>query len=82
MLDYYTVFGWSENKEDGKQKKENKVENNVFHCLVKEGKWRGRKTQEKVFSPRPTIFFLPNWEEKAGDKSAFTALLHKYPVFE
>ena len=42
----------------------------------------GRKeTREKVFSPGPTIFILPNQEEKAGEKSALTALLHKCPLF-
>ena len=54
------------------------MENSVFHCLAKEGKWGGRKTQEKVFSPRSTIFILPNREEKVGEKSALIALLHKY----
>ena len=50
--------------------------------MAKEGKWGGRKTREKVFSPGPTIFILPNQEEKAGEKSALIALLHKYPVLE
>ena len=54
------------------------MENSVFHCLAKEGKWGGRKTQEKVFSPRSIIFILPNREEKVGEKSALIALLHKY----
>ena len=58
------------------------MENNVFHCLAKENKWGGRKTREKVFSPGPTIFILPNQEENAGEKSVLTALLHKYPVLE
>ena len=58
------------------------MENNVFHCLAKEIKWGGRKTREKVFSPGPTIFILPNQEENAGEKSVLTALLHKYPVLE
>ena len=58
------------------------MENSVFHCLAKEGKWGGRKTREKFFSPGPTIFILPNWEEKVGEKSALTVVLHKYPVLE
>ena len=56
------------------------VENNVFHYLAKEGKWRGRKTRDKFFSPEPTIFILPNMEEKVGEKSALIALLHKCPL--
>ena len=76
------MFGWGENREDGKQREENMVENSVFHCLAKEGKWGGSKTREKVFSLRPTIFILSNREEKAGEKSVLTVLLHKYPVLE
>ena len=72
----YIVFGWDENREDGKQREENTVENSVFH----EGKWGGGKTREKVFSSRPTIFILLNREEKAGEKSALTTLLHKCPL--
>ena len=74
-----TVFGWGENKKDGKYRVENI---SVFHCLAKEEKWGGRKTQEKVFSPEPTIFILPNREENAEEKSAFTTLLHKYLILE
>ena len=64
----YTVFGWSENREDGKHREENRVENSVFHCLAKERKWGARKTREKVFSPGPTIFILPNREENLERK--------------
>ena len=70
------MFGWGENRKDGKQREENRVENSVFHCLAKEEKLGGRKTQEKVFSPGTIIFILSNREEKAGEKSALTALLH------
>ena len=63
-----TVFGWSENREDGKHREENRVENSVFHCLVKERKWGGRKIREKVFSPGPTIFILPTREENLERK--------------
>ena len=62
------MFGWSENREDGKHREENKVENSVFHCLANERKWGGRKTQEKVFSPWPTIFMLLNREENLERK--------------
>ena len=34
----YTIFGWGDNREDGKQREENRVENSVFYCLAKEGK--------------------------------------------
>ena len=64
----YIVFGWGEFRGDGKHREENRVENSDFHCLAKEGKWGGRKTWEKIFSPGPTKFILPNWEEKAGEK--------------
>ena len=37
-------------------------------CLGKERKWGGRKTREKVFSPGPTIFILPNREENLERK--------------
>ena len=60
-----TMFGWGENREDKKQREENRVENSVFDYLAKEGKLGGRKTWEKVFSPKPTIFIVSNWEEKA-----------------
>ena len=56
------------------------MENSVFHCLAKEGKWGGRKTREKIFSPGPTKFILPNQEENTQEKSALIALLQKYPV--
>ena len=62
------VFGWSENREDGKHREENRVEYSVFHCLAIEGKWEGRKTREKIFSPGPTIFILPNREENLERK--------------
>ena len=31
----YTLFGWGDFREDGKLREENRVENNVFHCLAK-----------------------------------------------
>ena len=68
FLKLYTVFGWSENRDDGKHREENRMENSIFHCLTKERKWGGRKTWEKVFSPGPTIFILPNREENLERK--------------
>ena len=53
------------------------MENSIFHCLTKERKWGGRKTLEKVFSPGPTIFILPNREENLERKcceSTFTEI--------
>ena len=44
------------------------MKNTVFYCLVREGKWGQQKTQEKVFSPGPTFFILPNREEKLERK--------------
>ena len=44
------------------------MKNIVFYCLVGEGKWEQQKTREKVFSPGPTFFILPNQEEKLERK--------------
>ena len=44
------MFGWGDFKEDGKLREENRVKNNIFHCLAKEGKHQGRKIQEKILS--------------------------------
>lgn len=71
-LTTHTVFGWSENREGGKHR----VENSVFHCLANERKSGGRKTREKVFSPGPTIFILPNREENLERKVLWK---HFYP---
>ena len=71
------MFGWGENREDGKHRKENRIENSVFHCLAKEGKWGGKKIREKIISPEPTIFILPNREENLREKccgSTFTQI--------
>ena len=32
------MFGWGENKEDGKEEEENRVENGIFSYLVQERK--------------------------------------------
>jgi len=65
--------------------KENRVENAIFLCLVGEGKWEGQKTREKVFSPRPTFFILPNQEEKLERKVLswhfYTNTLSHLPLF-
>ena len=44
------------------------MENTVFHCLVREGKWGRQKTREKVSSLGPTFFILLNLEEKLERK--------------
>ena len=44
------MFDWGDFKEDGKLREENRVKNNIFHCLAKEGKHRGRKIREKILS--------------------------------
>ena len=62
------VLGWGENRKDGKQREENRMKNVVFHCLVGEGKWGRQKTWERVFSPKPTFFILPNQEENVERK--------------
>ena len=70
-----TVFGWSENREDGKHR----VENSIFHCLAKERKWRGRKIREKVLSWAHN-FHPPKSGGKSGEESAVKALLPKCPL--
>ena len=45
----FTLFGWRDYGEDGKQWVENDVENSVLHCLGSKGKKRGWKTWEKIF---------------------------------
>ena len=62
------VFGWGENRNDGKQGEENKVKNVVLHCLVDERKQERQKTGEKVFSLEPTFLILPNPEENVERK--------------
>ena len=57
-------------RRDGKYRMENGVEKWVFLCLGMGRKQEGWKTREKNFSPRPTNFLLPNWEEKQGEKTA------------
>ena len=69
------MFGWVEFRKDGKYRKENRVENWVFLRLGIERKSEGWKTREKIFSPGPTNFFLPNWEDKPWEK---TSSLHFY----
>ena len=75
-----TMFGWRDDREDGKQWVENGVENSVFHCLGSKGKQRGWKIREKIFLPDPPIFFLPNREENRGEKAALNVKLHKCPL--
>ena len=71
-----TMFGWRNNREDGKQREENRMKNSVFHCLAC---W-GWKTREKIFSLGPTICILPNREKNCGEKIALTVELHKCPL--
>ena len=64
------MFGWGENRENGKQKEENRVENSIFQCLAKEGKWGGRKTRAKVLSQahnfHPPKSGGKGWREKCS----------------
>ena len=76
----YTMLGWRDYREDGKQWVENGVENSVFHCLGSKEKQRGWKIQKKIFLPDPPIFFLPNREENCGEKAVLNVKLHKCPL--
>ena len=62
------VFSRGENREDGKQREENRVENTVFHCLVGEGKLGRQKTWKKFSLPGPHFLFSQigrkSWREK------------------
>ena len=42
-----------DNREDGKQMKENRAKNSIFHCLTKEGKCWEWKIREKFSLPCP-----------------------------
>ena len=41
------MFGWGENKENGKKGEENRVENDIFSYLVQERNKRNRKWEGK-----------------------------------
>ena len=45
------MFGWGENKEDGKEGEENMVENGIFSCLVQEIKQERQKMENNPFWP-------------------------------
>ena len=70
------MFGWGENREDGKQKEENKVENGIFYCLVEERKQERQKIGRKIFPPGPHFFILPIWEEKVLKDALYTSNLN------
>ena len=57
------MFGWVEYRKDGKYKRENRMKNSIFHCLVMGRKSEEWKTREKLFSPGPTKTFLPTREK-------------------
>ena len=63
------MFGYGENREDGKQAEENKVENDIFPCLVQERR-REIENEEENFPSRPTFFYPSNLKGKWGGKSA------------
>ena len=46
----------------------NKVENDIFHCLVEERKQERQKIGRKIFPPGPPFFILPIWEENEEEK--------------
>ena len=69
MGGFYSVFGWEDCREDGKLWMENGMENSVFHCLRSKGKLGRMENGMDYFPPGPTIIFLPNREEKCGEKT-------------
>ena len=60
--------GWRENRRNGKWRKENKEENDVFPCLVQERKHKCWKMLKKKIHPGSQIFFLLIWEENWEEK--------------
>ena len=57
------MFGWGENKEDGKEGEENMVENGIFSCLIQEIKPKRQKMGWKIIPSGPHNFVIPIWEE-------------------
>ena len=57
------MLGWGENREDGKEGEENKVESGFFSCLVQERKQEKQKMGWKIIPPNPHNFVLLIWEE-------------------
>ena len=62
----YLIGG--ENKENGKHKEENKVENSIFYYLAKEKKMGSKENPGKTFLSGPIIFVLPTRKVKIEDK--------------
>ena len=50
------------------ERMKNKVENDIFHCLVEERKQERQKIGRKIFPPGPPFFILPIWEENEEEK--------------
>ena len=75
--------GWRENRRNGKWRKENKEENDVFPCLVQERKHKYWKMLKKKNPTGLTNFFPPDLGEKLGRKErkgSLTRKLHIYPL--
>ena len=53
------MFGWGENKEDGKEGEENMVENGIFSCLIQEIKQERQKMGWKIIPSSPHNFVIP-----------------------
>ena len=64
QMDIQDIFGWGENKEDGKYREENIVKNGIFLYLVEKRKQERQKIARKIFPPSPPFFFPPNLRGK------------------
>ena len=62
------MFGWDENREDGKYGEENIMENGIFHYLVQERKQEIQKIGRKIIPPSPHFFIFPILEENGEEK--------------
>ena len=58
------MFGFGENKGDKKLKKKNKMENDIFNCLVEESKQGKQKNKKENFPSGPIFFYLLNLRGK------------------
>ena len=70
ILEYQTkaLFGWGENRKDGKEREENMVENEIFSYLVQEGKQERKKMMWKIIPPGPHNF-VSQFGRKTKEKS-------------
>ena len=60
--------------DDGKYGEKNRVENDIFHCLVEKRKQERQKIGWKIFPLDPPFFIFPIYEENGEEKVLKDAL--------